>query len=391
MLLTTGGKRGILKEKVLTGDVMKNKQWIAIALAAFCLAGCGGTNAKEKNVGDPSIQALTPSEGETVVLVNGDMEDFISRYEKGASDEYVTHTDNFAPVGVELSWTAEGAPTEYVVLVDTDKSFSSPATYTVSENRVVIEDLFVNYTYYWKVTAKYETEEKTSKYFNFSTANTPRTIAIEGVSNARDIGGKITTSGKKVKQGMAFRGAYLDEIKPAGKVKALETYGIKTDLDLRKAQEGTAGSASPLGETVRYINYSCPYYWGGDSGINNPNNHENLANAIRVFADKANYPIFFHCSVGRDRTSMVAMLIEGILGVSEDDVFIDYETSAFSYRGTLDGTSMSHMVNTFMTTVSSLWSYTGERELQAACETFLLSIGMTQAEIDSIRSILLED
>ena len=190
---------------------------------------------------------------------------------------------------------------------------------------------------------------------------------------------------------MAFRGAYLDEIKPAGKVKALETYGIKTDLDLRKAQEGTAGSASPLGETVRYINYSCPYYWGGDSGINNPNNHENLANAIRVFADEANYPIFFHCSVGRDRTSMVAMLIEGILGVSEDDVFIDYETSAFSYRGTLDGTSMSHMVNTFMNTVSSLWVYTGERELQAACETFLLSIGVTQAEIDSIRSILLED
>ena len=370
---------------------MGKKRFISIALAiltgGMLFGGCG----KEETVGDDSIQALTPSEGETVVLVNEDMADFIASYAIGISDEYVTKTDNFAPVGVELSWTAEGTPTEYVVSVATDKDFSDKKTYVVSENVLILQDLFVNYTYYWKVTAKYETEEKTSKYFTFSTANTPRTIEMEGVSNTRDIGGKITASGKKVKQGMAFRGAYLDEIKPAGKLKALETYGIKTDLDLRKAAEGTAGKGSPLGETVQYINYSCPYYWGGDAGIDNPKNHENLANAIRVFADETNYPVFFHCSVGRDRTSMVAMLIEGLLGVSQDDIFMDYETSAFSYRGTLDGASMTNMVNTFQTTYVHLLIMDEERDLQAACETYLLSIGVTQAEIDSIRSILLED
>lgn len=375
---------------------MNKKRFISIALAALTGAmlfgGCGDkADKKEENVGDESIQALTPSEGEVVVLVNEDMADFIASYAIGISNEYVTKTDNFAPVGVELSWTAEGAPTEYLVSVATDKDFSDKKTYVVSENTLTLQDLFVNYTYYWKVTAKYETEEKTSKYFIFSTADTPRTIEIEGVSNTRDIGGKITTSGKKVKQGMAFRGAYLDEIKPAGKVKALETYGIKTDLDLRKAAEGTAGKGSPLGETVRYINYSCPYYWGGTTGIDNPKNYENLANAIRVFANEANYPVFFHCSVGRDRTSMVAMLIEGLLGVSEDDIFMDYETSAFSYRGTLDGTSMTHMVNTFQTTYVNLLIKSEESDFQAACETYLLSIGVTQAEIDSIRSILLED
>lgn len=372
---------------------MKNTKWMSIALAALTcatlLGGCG-TNNKDENKGDPSIQALTPSEGDTVVLVNEDMADFLSSYERGISEAYVTHTDNFAPVGVELSWTAEGAPTEYVVSVATDKSFADAKTYTVSESSLTVADLFVNYTYYWKVTAKYEVEEKTSKYFTFHTANTPRTIEIEGVSNTRDIGGKITVSGKKVKQGMAFRGAYLDEIKPAGKAKALETYGIKTDLDLRTTAEGTAGSGSPLGETVRYINHSCPYYWGGENGINNAKNHENLANAIRVFADETNYPVFFHCSVGRDRTSMVAMLIEGLLGVSEEDLFIDYETSAFSYRGTLDGASMTNMVNTFDTTYVHLLVENEDRDFQAACETYLLSIGVTQAEIDSIRAILLE-
>ena len=372
---------------------MKAKKWMSVAMAvltsATLLGGCGGQ--KEENKGDSSIQALTPSEGETVVLVNEHMQDFIASYGNGISQEYVTHTDNFAPVGVELSWTAEGTPTEYVVLVDTDKTFASPDTYTVTTTSLTLQDLFVNYTYYWKVTAKYGKEEKTSKAFMFMTANTPRTIEIDGVSNTRDIGGKITMSGQKVKQGMAYRGAYLDEIKPAGKVKALETYGIKTDLDLRKAAEGTAGKGSPLGEEVYYVNYSCPYYWGGLTGIDNAKNHENLANAIRVFADKDNYPIFFHCSVGRDRTSMIAMLIEGLLGVGEEDLFIDYETSAFSYRGTLDGTSMEHMVNTFDTTYRHLRLFDEGGDFQAACVNFLLSIGITQAEIDSIRAILLEN
>ena len=372
---------------------MKKKRGLSVVLAALTgimlFGGCGGES--DENKGDSSIKALTPSDGETVVLVNADITDFLASYEMGISQNYVTKTDNFAPVGVTLSWQAEGTPTEYVVSVDTDKAFSSPDVYTVGESSLLLENLFVNSTYYWKVTAKYEGEEKTSKYFTFETANTPRTIWIDGVSNTRDIGGKITTSGKKIKQGMAYRGAYLDEIKPAGKTKALETYGIKTDLDLRKAAEGTAGKGSPLGEAVAYINYSCPYYWGRGTGIDNVKNHENLANAIRVFADDRNYPIFFHCSVGRDRTSMVAMLIEGLLGVGAEDLFIDYEISAFSHRGTLDGTAMTQMVNIFNTTYTNLLGLNENRDFQAACETFLLSIGVTQAELDSIKNILLQD
>ena len=368
----------------------KSNLWVVILtmlLFVGILTGVYGVKMYKDN----QITA-TPSNGEVVSILEGDIHSVVSSYTRGITDRYYTKTDCFAPKDVVITWDCmEDGATSYHLKIGTKEDLSDAKCYETTERSFSINHLYADTHYYYQIEAVWFNKTVKSKIFDFVTEKSVRTIAVEGVSNTRDIGGKITTSGKKVKQGMAFRGAYLDEIKPAGKVKALETYGIKTDLDLRKAQEGTAGSASPLGETVRYINYSCPYYWGGDSGINNPNNHENLANAIRVFADEANYPIFFHCSVGRDRTSMVAMLIEGILGVSEDDVFIDYETSAFSYRGTLDGTSMSHMVNTFMNTVSSLWVYTGERELQAACETFLLSIGVTQAEIDSIRSILLED
>ena len=34
-----------------------------------------------------------------------------------------------------------------------------------------------------------------------------------------------------------------------------------------------------------------------------------LAKEIRTFADETNYPIYFHCQIGRDRTGTLAMLI----------------------------------------------------------------------------------
>ena len=50
---------------------MKNKRWASVALAALTgamlFSGCG--SEKGENQGDSSIQALTPSDGDTVVLV----------------------------------------------------------------------------------------------------------------------------------------------------------------------------------------------------------------------------------------------------------------------------------------------------------------------------------
>jgi protein-tyrosine phosphatase len=214
---------------------------------------------------------------------------------------------------------------------------------------------------------------------------------MDGVSNTRDIGGKTTEDGKKVKQGLIYRGAYLDEVTAEGITQALEKYGIKTDLDLRKGAEGTAGTSSPLGSAVQYLQYSCPYYLG-TAGIDNKANWENLANAIKVFANKDNYPVYFHCSVGRDRTAMVAMLLEGILGVTKEDMLIDYEMSFFSYRGCLDGANPRDMVTMFINTRRYVEKYDSNDELSFAeqCEKYLLDIGVTQAEINAIREIMLE-
>ena len=292
--------------------------------------------------------------------------------------------------GITLSWEAEEPANEYVVSISQEKAMESAVEYTTANTQLHVDDLFVDTTYYWQITAKYEAIEKKSVVYTFKTAKTPRTIYLEGVKNTRDIGGKKTEDGKTVRQGIAYRGARLDSITEKGIYSALNTYGIKTDLDLRKKGEGTAGDVSPIGAEVKYFNYSCPYYWGGPDGIDNPANYANLASAIKVFADADNYPVYYHCSIGRDRTSMVSMLLLGVLGVSTTDIYMDYELSFLTERTFYDSASPQYMVDVFSTTQTRVSLYDTERNFKKACELYLLEIGVTAEEIAAIRSNMLE-
>ena len=49
-----------------------------------------------------------------------------------------------------------------------------------------------------------------------------------------------------------------------------------------------------------------------------------LKDAFAIFGNKDNYPIVMHCSIGTDRTGMLAFLINSLLGVSEEDLYKDY-------------------------------------------------------------------
>ncbi len=360
----------------------------ACLFATSALGGCGGKEGESK------VKALSPQDGKIVVLANNEVADFASGYMIGNSESFCDKNrgDHYFMEDLMLSWSAEGEPVGYEVKLSLNKDLSDAQVFNTSNTMLTLPDLFVASTYYWQVAADYGEKKDTSKVFSFKTANTPRTIRIDGVSNTRDIGGYMTESGKRVRQGMAFRGAYLDEITPQGITDAVGRYAIKTDLDVRKAGEGTGGKGSPLGQEVAYYNYSCPYYLGKTStGIDNPANHENLANALRVFADESNYPVYFHCSVGRDRTGMISMLLLGLLGVGYEDICMDYELSFFSYRGCLDGADPTYMVSSaFLGAYLYVARYLdGGKSFAENCEAYLLDVGLTQAEIDEIRRIML--
>jgi len=334
---------------------------------------------------ETTITAVYPKHGGTVVLANDKISDFLTNYAPQGSRGYYDKTDCYVNKPLTLSWNCNKSASSFSVRISQDEDFNDAETYVTTENSLTLEDLFVSANYFWDVTASVEGALLRSETFSFTTGDTPRSIFIDGVSNTRDLGGVLGLDGKRVLQGLVFRGAKLDNITAAGLVKALDVFKIRTELDLRKEGEGAPNC---LGEGVNYVQYSGPYYTGL-SGIQVEEFRENLVNEIRIFADKDNYPIFFHCSIGRDRTGTLAMLLQGLLGVSEMDMYIDYEMSFFSASGTLDNQTPAIMVGVhFADLVSYLKEYsTGS--LNENIESFVRDIGVTDTEIAAIRSILL--
>ena len=144
----------------------------------------------------------------------------------------------------------------------------------------------------------------------------------------------------RVKQGMIYRGANLDKITEKGKQQFLYDFGIKTDLDLRTPGEDGAGTKSPVSDSLNYINISGRYYagdYGSGNGIDKEVNQAVFAEEIRVFANPDNYPVYIHCTLGRDRTGTLAFVISGLLGVlgetDDNNLITEFMLSIFSTAG----------------------------------------------------------
>lgn len=353
-------------------------------------SGNGGGSGVNGSPESKSIRAVFPLVGSEVNLANDDVAAFMENYQVGDSALYYGKGDNYKMKGVTLTFTTELQALNYKVLISSNKDMSKAKECVTQQTEAHFDDLYINHKYYWQVYATCSNETVISDIFTFTTSNTLRTIDIEGVSNARDIGGKQTIDGNIVKQGMLYRAAILDNVTPMGKEWATTVYRIKTDLDFRNFSEVGTRTTSPLGESVKFIHISAPYYLGNPNGIDYVGNWESIRQYMKVFANANNYPILYHCSVGRDRTGIATMLLLGLLGVSERDIFIDYEASFFSERGCLDGASVDSMVTSLRKTMEYIKNTYGgtEDNFQKKCTMFLLNVGVALEEIISIQNIM---
>ena len=345
----------------------------------------------------PSINA-NPSESVKVPLLSGDIYDVCANYALCVTDKYNKEkVDVFAPTPLTISWESEEQPLYYVFELSTSKKMARAESYVTFDDSITFKYLNMGYDYYYQIQAKFEDRIVKSRIFSFSTAYLPRTIYVDdNVSNTRDWGGYLCGNGTmRVKQGIVYRGGKLEDITAEGKRIMLEDLGIKTDLDVRGDGEATS-KISPLGAGVQYIETKGPYYLGS-SGINFDENggtaerevfKQALITEIRAFADPNNFPIYIHCSLGRDRTGTLCFLINALLGVSEIDLYRDYEISFMSRTG-----SNGHTMSTIKPTFDNLYNYIKRYSygnLAKNAEKYMLDLGITQAEIDAIKENMLE-
>ena len=275
----------------------------------------------------------------------------------------------------------EFAGTSGTLQLSTDTAFESYREFPMPEGdtAVTVDNLLVDTTYYYRVLVNGQVYEG-----SFHTALSTRYVSIPGLVNTRDIGGGTTLDGKTVRQGLLIRGVELDGlvysaycIESEAVSAVQETFGFVYDLDLRESTTYLGPYTSPLGVLHQF--YTAPMY----GEIFTEEFAESLYEIFSDLADPENYPMYLHCTYGRDRTGTVVFLLEGILNMSEEDMLQEYMRSAYCFTFLVETDYMAVVLD-------GLQYYAGDT-LQERIVTFLTTeIGITQEQIQSIRDIFLE-
>ena len=160
----------------------------------------------------------------------------------------------------------------------------------------------------------------------------------------------------------------------------LDTLGVRTDLDLRRPDECHGMRGSPLGPSVRWVHVSSGQY----AGIQEPFGREAFAKVFRVFLDPDSYPIVFHCISGQDRTGAVAFILNALLGVDEEELWRDWEASAFHNPNP----AFNHEKK-FNLLYHGFDRWPGAT-VNERVEAYVLDLGFTPEDVDAFRGLLLE-
>ncbi len=160
----------------------------------------------------------------------------------------------------------------------------------------------------------------------------------------------------------------------------LDTLRIRTDIDLRYELECHGMTGSPLGASVAWVQVSFHQY----DGMVGKEGKSTFAKVFRVLCDEKNYPLIFHCASGRDRTGSLAFILNGLLGVDEEELYKDWEATGFG-----DNQPFRHETS-FLFLIKGLRNAHPRATWQETLEAYARSCGLTQEEIDKFRRIMME-
>ncbi|WP_042463190.1 tyrosine-protein phosphatase [Neobacillus dielmonensis] len=173
-------------------------------------------------------------------------------------------------------------------------------------------------------------------------------LPLSGAVNFRDMGGLATIDGRKVKKGILFRAAELTAL-TAEDISFIETLQLKRVFDYRRQKEAERKPDPPLGSVVleRIAAISEENIASNMAG-NNDGFHTDyyrqftVERFLKIYTEmpirnpsykrvmallkspEENLPLVHHCTAGRDRTGVGAMLILLTMGVPYETVLDDY-------------------------------------------------------------------
>ena len=316
----------------------------AVAVPAMMLGCIADAQPTEPNY---TISLISPEQDSVVDLCDPKIREYLQLEDERDICLFLMRNSNceYDYMSTMFRWQGDGS-SEYTVSFADNEDFENAVSYQVTgcvlENRGVF---IPGRTYWWKVTGN--VEGSVSPTGTFRTLDDPvRYITTDEFWNVRDLGGWKTTDGKTVKYGMLYRGGKTNT---AGGNKGpseedirvfTELLGIHTEMDLRFIGIDDDGQTrSVFGDGVKYLKtpiqpytYIIPSFKVTEPVLReyDPNNAVYLEAIFRFLANEDNYPLYFHCTAGADRTGTLAFLINGLLGVSRENLTRDYELTSFS-------------------------------------------------------------
>ena len=323
-------------------------------------------------------------------------------------------------MGVELAFESNLGlePNEYKVLVADNEDFENAKELVPDANlKVNARNLFVNTEYYWKVV----TEDEESDVKTFTTGDYPRWILARsltgeedgrGIYNVRDNGGYMTSSGKRVKQGLVYRGGEITTMTSSGHYNTITNVAKKAfreDMGMVGGIELDLRGNSDIGDGYK----ACGFAENGDieyqmHAIKSyeqtfTQTRSEIAPIFEILKNADKKPVYYHCFGGADRTGTVGFLLNGLLGVSYTDLVIDFELTSYSsinnehIRNHIEGHQHQYdrwpaLINQIQTDTTGGYKYDADASLEDNIENFLVkACSVPQATIDTIRDIMLED
>lgn len=175
-----------------------------------------------------------------------------------------------------------------------------------------------------------------------------RPLPLTGALNVRDLGGYATPNGKTASN-MFLRGDGLHRLTPED-MAYLADYGVSLVVDLRSQSE-CERNPDPFQthDTIRYESVTLLDQMNskGFQGAMPSSMYEvyvsllddsapSLGKVIQLLAE-AKGTALFHCTAGKDRTGVTAMLLLSLAGVSRADIIADYAITQTYIAGLFDG------------------------------------------------------
>ena len=359
---------------------------LKVIIVALAFTACASSNKpREGFIGyDELGYALVPENDfhtklQYSYLMNSDL---------GSATEYAQGVEELSrprPFKLDFSDNENiGDSIGYVLQYADNELFVDAVTVNLTEKFYDLYNLKLGQNLYWRA-AENEEELSAAEVKHFKVASVgPRNLFVDGVTNVRDIGGydSFLVKGGKIRQGLFYRGAQLDDVTEEGVKTLVDVLGVKREIDIRNGEDMISpfkdDDDSPVGYFgVEIRNNTEPRRFSGFE--------EEYKMIYSIIAEAKEYPVYLHCQAGADRTGLVVSMLLAVCGVGYEDIARDYMFTNFSTNGTR---SLSAEYS-FSKWWNELKKLKGKNHAEKAAN-WLRSKGVTDAQIQAIRKALIE-